>query len=366
MNHTFWTLGFGLFVITTSCSDDAPRSPGARDRDAGADAADASGGEDAGADVASDHDGAVEHDATPDPTDGAPDHESDADAQVFPPCPAFAAPVERGRLSDTQLDEISGLAVSIDNPRVLWMHNDSGGGARLFAVRDDGAYLGTFLLDGAAATDWEDLAIGPGRERGTTALYVGDIGNNGQQLREAVVYRVTEPEVDAGTGGYNAVLTDVERFPLTYPDGPDGEIEPDRGHNAESLLVEPRSGDLIVVTKARGGARVYRARAPLSTSGNLLELITVLGFGAPPLGDDALVTAGDLSPSGEVALRTETSAFLWRSGGVGLARALEGEACPIPVAVEPQGETLAFVADGSGYFTVSEGESAVLYYYARQ
>ena len=92
----------------------------------------------------------------------------------------------------------------------------------------------------------------------------------------------------------------------------------------------------------------------------------MLGFGQPPLGDDALVTAGDLSPWGEVTLRTETSGFLWRSGGDGLARALEREACPIPIAAEAQGEALAFAADGSGYFTVSEGGFAMLYYYARQ
>ena len=358
MKSTLWAIGIGLF-ITTGCSDDAPRSPGPRVRDAGLDAADAGN-----ADAASDS--SADADAAPDHEDAAPDQGSDADASVLPACPTFAAPVERGRLSDTELDEISGVAVSRNNPRVLWMHNDSGDGPRLFAVRDDGAYLGVFALDGAQATDWEDMALGPGREPGTTGLYVADIGNNGQQLREAIVYRVTEPAVDASAGGYNAILSDVERFPLTYPDGPDGEIEPNRGHNAEVLMVEPASGDLILVTKSRSGARVYRARAPLSTAGGVLELVTVLPFGHPPLGGDALVTGGDLSPAGEVALRTETSAFLWRNAGEGVARVFEREACPIPLAFEPQGESLAFIPDGSGYYTVSEGESQALYYYARE
>jgi hypothetical protein len=349
MMRALWAIGMGL-CITTGCSDDAPRSAGPPAHDAGHDA-------DANPDAdASPVDAGSEQDAAPDQADG----------QVLPECPTFAAPVERGRLSATELDEISGLAVSRNNPRVLWMHNDSGDSARIFAVRDDGTYLGSFALEGALAIDWEDLATGPGREPGTTALYVADIGNNELERLQVIVYRVTEPAIDPDLGGYNAVLRDVERFPLRYPDGPSGEIEPDRGHNAEALFVEPPSGDLIVVTKALGGARVYRARAPLSPSGNALELVTVLGFGQPPLGDDALVTAGDLSPAGEVALRTQSSAFLWRGDAAGVPHALEREACPIPLAFEPQGETLAFLPDGSGYFTVSEGDASALYYYARQ
>lgn len=347
MKRTLWAIGMGV-CITTSCSDDAPRSPGPPAQDAGHDAADASSGADA--------DAGSEHDAAPDQTD----------AQLLPECPTFAAPVERGHLSAAELDEISGIAVSRNNPRVLWMHNDSGDNARIFAVRDDGTHLGTFALDGAQAIDWEDLATGPGREPGTTGLYVADTGNNELELREVIVYRVAEPAIDPDVGGYDAILTEVERFPLTYPDGPSGEIPPDRGHNAEALFVEPPSGDLFIVTKNFGGARVYRARAPLSSSGNTLELVTVLGFGQLPLGDDALVTAGDLSPAGEVALRTQSSAFLWRSGGDGVALAIEREACPIPLALESQGETLAFTPDGQGYFTVSEGDFSALYYYARQ
>jgi hypothetical protein len=38
----------------------------------------------------------------------------------------------------------------------------------------------------------------------------------------------------------------------------------------------------------------------------------------------------------------------------------------VPIADEPQGEAIAFTADGSGYFTTSEKRAQPLYFYARE
>ena len=65
-----------------------------------------------------------------------------------------------GTLQSPELDETSGLVVSAKNPGTLWLNNDSGDSARVFAVTPNGALQGIYPLEGATAIDWEDLAIG--------------------------------------------------------------------------------------------------------------------------------------------------------------------------------------------------------------
>src|SRR5262249_40948692 len=76
--------------------------------------------------------------------------------------PEFAAPVTQGSVDAGSLRQASGIALSHDNPGVLWTHNDAGDGPRIFALNTQGQLLGTYSLPGADAVDYEDIAIGPG------------------------------------------------------------------------------------------------------------------------------------------------------------------------------------------------------------
>ena len=76
-------------------------------------------------------------------------------AVLFVCLPSYAQPVtdlrcdsfrEVGEFTSPKITECSGLAVSRKNPGVLWVHNDSGDSARLFAVKEDGTLLGVFRL----------------------------------------------------------------------------------------------------------------------------------------------------------------------------------------------------------------------------
>ena len=81
-----------------------------------------------------------------------------------------------------------------------------------------------------------------------------------------------------------------------------------------------------------------------------------------------LTTASDISPSGDlIAIRTYSSAFVWRRGaGMTVGVALAGQPCTIPQKSEPQGEAIAFLADGSGYVTVSEGVNQPVWLFTKQ
>jgi hypothetical protein len=255
--------------------------------------------------------------------------------------------------------EASGVVESRKNAGVLWVHNDSGDQAHLYAISTTGASKGTFKLEGAGAIDWEDMAVGPGPVAGQPYIYVGDIGDNAESRANVKIYRVPEPTV-AGAPG-TVTVTGVEHLTLQYPDG---------AHNAETLLVDPVSGDLFIVVKAASGVSpVFRAPAPLAFGGSMVMQKTVtLTFGAAPLSGGTTTTGGDISATGDsIAIRTYGSAFLWRRvAGATIAQALATEPCPIPLAAEGQGESLGFKVDGTGYYTLSEGTNVPLHFYARK
>jgi hypothetical protein len=245
-----------------------------------------------------------------------------------------------------RLTEVSGIVESRSRAGVLWVHNDSGDAARLYAIGLDGKMLGTFRLAGVETRDWEDIAAGPGPVAGRRYLYVGDIGDNARARSSVTILRLREPAVDPDAAPATRTITGVDRLVVRYPDGP---------HDAEALLVDPRSGAVFVVTKQLDGrAGVFRAAAGLrdGSTTTLRRVATLrLGFGV-------LVTGGDVSPSGSVvALRTYGSVLLYeRPAGKSLWAAFRGRRCSAIAPPEAQGEAIALRTGGGGYVTVAEGE----------
>jgi hypothetical protein len=252
------------------------------------------------------------------------------------------------RVRSSELDEISGVVESRSRPGVLWVHNDSGDSARLFAIGLRGRLLGTYALSGVEAVDWEDIAAGPGPLPGKRYLYVGDIGDNERTRDTISVLRLVEPVVDTRHAPQSHTVTGVDELVLRYPDGP---------HDAEALLVDPRARSLVIVTKALDGrVGVYRAPGGIGIdAGSVTVLRRVatlrLGFGA-------LVTGGDVSRSGRVvALRTYGSVLLYdRPAGKPLWAAFRSRRCTGVTPPERQGEAIALRVRGRSYLTVGEGE----------
>jgi len=272
----------------------------------------------------------------------------------FPDCPSYSAAARAGLVTNPDIVEASGLAASRRNANVLWVHNDKGDTSRVFAISTTGASLATFVLAGAEASDWEDIAVGPGPIGGTSYLYVGDIGDNSATSDTIEVYRVAEPAVVASSA--EVTLSGVDRLEFRYPGG--------QGNNAETLLVDPTTGDIYVVTKSdTGEARVYRASPPFEPlRRTTMTLVTTLQFGAAPLLGDPSATGGDISPDGAlIAIRSYDTAYAWRRpAGTTVEEAFATAPCSLPVRAESQGEAFGFFSDGTGYFTVSEGTNEQL------
>jgi hypothetical protein len=268
--------------------------------------------------------------------------------------PVFLPGASVGNLSSSAIVEASGLAASRLNADVLYVHNDSGDVARFFAINTQAQLVGTFRLTGVSAVDWEDIAVGPGPAAGQSYVYVGDIGdNNAVRTGGVYIYRVPEPTVSSSQSPpVDVYLAGAERITLLYPGGP---------RDAETLMIDPLSGDLFVVSKRESYSRLYRAAASALVGGATvtLEYKATLPWG--------WATGGDISPDGdEIVIRGYLNATLWcRPPGTAVWDAFATSGTAVPLASEPQGEAIAFDAAGWGYYTVSEGTYPPLYYYDR-
>lgn len=274
-------------------------------------------------------------------------------------CPTYANPVVTGIVTDARIKEASGLTASAVHPGIYWVHNDSGDAARFFAVREDGTVVGAYKLAGVKAIDWEDMARGPGPVAGVSYLYFGDIGDNAARRPFVTVYRIPEPKRTPPPGA-TVDLPGAVALEMTYPD---------QAHDAETLLADPASGDLFVVTKCSplrgctdGVSTVYRYPAPHRDGVRMtLERVATIKFTGGAFAQAA--TAGDINPAGDrIVLRTYSRAQLWpRAPGQTIAAALAAPPCKIPLPNEPRGEAIAFARDGTNYLTLSEGVRQCLY-----
>lgn len=251
---------------------------------------------------------------------------------LLPPTRATAATgdaVPDRTLANPAITESSGLARSTYRRPLLWTHNDSGDSARVFAIAASGATRATLSLRCASAHDWEDISSGPDH-----TLWVGDIGDNARARATIQVYRFREPRA------LSSGAVKCRRFTLAYPDG---------AHDAEALLVHPRTGRLLVVSKDTDGGTFYRAPASLSPdSVNVMKAV-----GPAP----ATVTAGSFTPGGRrLAVSSYTTAYVYRRDLTFVRSfALRYQDKSI------SGESLEYARNGKHLFRGTEGSDSVVY-----
>jgi hypothetical protein len=263
--------------------------------------------------------------------------------------PTFSNAASPGTISNSALTETSGLVASRNNNGVLWTHNDVGDPPRIYAISTSGEFLGSYNLSNATHVDYEDIALGPGLVTNLQYLYVGDIGDNKSVRSDIAIYQVPEPAVylRQATNPPTINLKGLRKIALRYPDG---------AHNAEAMLVDPLTGDIIIATKQTNLCRIYVARRAQVDAGGTNTLAFVRQFSLT----NENATGGAFSPTGgELLIRVFDSALLWtRAPGQSASNALLAAPTPIPLVgrlSEPIGEGISFDAVGRGFYTVSDG-----------
>jgi len=269
----------------------------------------------------------------------------------------FEPATNHGKLKLNEIDEASGLVASRNNSKAFWTHNDSGDKNRIFLISQSGDNLGTYTLEGAIARDWEDITIGPGPKDNVTYLYVGDIGDNRAQYKEKVIYRFIEPNVSQQTtpNEINITKENIETIRFEFPDGK---------RDAETLMIDPITKDIFVISKREKQVGVYVARYPQSTAQlNTLTKVATL--------DIHKIVAGDISVDGnEVLLKDYQNIYYWKKqANESIEELLTTPPQRLPYKAEPQGEAIAWKQDSSGFYTLSEASSsdaAKMYFYKRK
>lgn len=254
-------------------------------------------------------------------------------------CVDYDDPTLFTSVSSSSVSESSGLVQSRRYPGFWWTHNDSGDQAAIYAHNPrTGAFMRS-RVEGARATDWEDMGIGTCPVSRRSCLFVADIGDNAKSRASVTIYAIPEPEL-----GRTARVELSWNF--RYPGG---------GKNAETLLVHPTTGALYILTKESSGLSEL-FYVPPEASQTLTEalLVSTVDFSAWSSWD-MLATGGAWSPDGEsLVVRTYSGIYEWSTDPADPEAHWGEEPLVWNAPDEAQGEAITYGADGNLY-TSSEG-----------
>ncbi|MEV5965168.1 hypothetical protein AB0L70_25590 [Kribbella sp. NPDC051952] len=254
---------------------------------------------------------------------------SAADGVAVPQADPTPAPKKLFTIRDERIQESSGLAKSRKHENLWWTANDSGDTARVFGIDTTGKVKVEVGFK-AKVKDVEAVGVG---DDGT--IYVADIGDNKANRDQVEIFTIPEP-----TTLQDEPNISYHRYDFTYPDG---------AHDAETLLVEPGTSQLFIVTKATKGTGSIYAAPPAPSRGGTNKLTKLA---TAPSG---VITDGTFLPDGQrVVLRTyvDVATVAWGETPTVVARAA------VPFG---QGETVAVGPTDSTVLTGNEGANSAVY-----
>lgn len=279
-------------------------------------------------------------------------------------CPQFTNATIIGSLGRSSINEASGLVASRDHSNRFWLHNDSGGSARIFAMTQTGADRGTVNLGNRPASDFEDIAIGPG-PGSKEYLYIADIGNNAHGRATVRIYRIVEPTPPGAGKTITIPDSEIETFVYAYenPGNPGTHWR----RNAESLIVDPISGDLIVFEKQAQTINgvsnmgwVYKIDKDDLVQGSTITAKPKTAVKQRIDTKYSPLTGADISVDGKLIIaKNGAETFAWlRSSGQSVFAALAAYPVTSCIAPSTPGEAIAILPNGSAFITVTERVSA--------
>lgn len=300
------------------------------------------------------------------------------------------------QITDKRVNESSGICASRSADGIYYTHNDSGDTARFFKFNRKGEILGVYNVANVnPAVDWEDIASAT--LSGKPYIFCGDIGDNAGVRKQIFVYRVPEPAPQAqpplsllpgqgddnhqGSGRSNGRGGDPDPHPPTpspisrapglarLPGGSreeTGEGEkvladrsytltyPDEPHNAETLMVNPQTSDIYIVTKAATKPSiVFKLAHPGHSGAYVLEKVGELSVGTARM--SKLITAGDISQDAKhVVIRSYIEAWEYDAPAK-WDDWFKQKPRHIQTNFEFQGEGICYSRDGKSLLTTSEG-----------
>jgi hypothetical protein len=177
----------------------------------------------------------------------------------------------------------------------FWSLNDSGD-KELYKVSNSGIHTATIDITNCSLRNWEALAHNATR----TYMYIGDIGNNGNDRTNLRVYRIPYPSTIIGTTAAAEEITfsysDQTRFPASW-----------MNFDAEAMI--HFQGKIYIFTKADGNAIGYTKMYKLSDApGNHVAMLVDSFY------TNDRTTSADISADGtSLVLISNTKIHLFRN-----------------------------------------------------
>lgn len=252
-------------------------------------------------------------------------------------------------VTDTEISESSGLAVSRRYPDAVWLHNDSGDSPRLFLVGRDGRTRTEVAVRKAKALDWEDMCSF--EVDGQPWLLVGDIGDNernrGRKRPSCRLYLLKEPRLKPDDRRQKTTV-DIE-IEFEYPEGP---------QNCESVAVDTEQKEILLLTKsAPAECRLYRL--PLNLEDRKQQLTAELIASLPI----PFATGMDVSADSKIiaVVSMGNGLIIRRPAGRTWQDAVRSGFQILELPHRRQGETICFEPDGQSVLVNSEFQKQPLW-----
>lgn len=250
-------------------------------------------------------------------------------------------------VASKRIEEASGLVASHKNPGYLWTINDSGNLPEIYLLNEKAEIVMTCNLKQVMNRDWEEIFIGPGPKENTPYLYVADIGDNSAQYLYKILYRLEEPLFSKD----KMEITEIDTIVFTLSDNI---------RDTETMLFDSLSNSFFILSKREPKIKLYELKYPFLNDTLVAQEKTELPF--------YNIVAADICPQGdELLVKDYDHVYYWkREKDESFMGMVQRKPIELNYDPEPQGESIAWRHDDSGYFTLSEApehkKSALLFY----
>lgn len=265
--------------------------------------------------------------------------------------------IRSGTIYDSRISEASGMVVSLIHEDVLWVINDSGNSASLYAINPKGRVMRIIDIDGVWNNDWEDLSSF--EYEGKPYILIADVGDNAAERKACFLHFIEEPDIKKTSDIFPLSVKPSWSMTYTYEDGP---------RDCESVAVDMGNGKILLLSKRNNPPILYEL--PLTKQKNAVarKCAEINPLPKKRLDNTEFSkysnqpTAMDISPNGlSAVLLTYDCAFYFRKEqAANWGTVFTGPMKEIIFPRLRQCESVCFNRDGSSIYVTSEQVPAPL------
>ena len=259
--------------------------------------------------------------------------------------------ISSGTISDRNIGEASGMAVSLIHEDIVWVINDSGNSSSVYALNPKGEVMGTLNIQGVSNNDWEDLASF--EYEGKPYVLIADVGDNASRRKAYFLHFIEEPDIEKISDLSSLSVKPSWSITYTYEDGP---------RDCESVAVDIINGKVLLLSKRDRPPVLYEL--PLAKQKNAVAKKCAEIKSLPQRTQDIThfskysnqPTAMDISADGlsAVVLTYGSTFYFSKRKSTDWATVFSGSPREIMFPPLRQAESVCFDRDGSSIFITSE------------